>query len=178
MTTALKTLSHRTKLIRLIGFDVDGIMTNGQLHFSSNGEEIKSFHVRDGLGIKLLQRIGIEACIITGRQSNIVETRAKELGIHLVYQGVDDKLTVFKHIIDEKQLSWEECAYMGDDLQDLPILKRCGISLTVPEAPPLIRNQVDWIASIGGGQGAVRQAAEFLLSSRGQWQEAIAPWLV
>ncbi len=177
MTTALKTLSQRTKSIKLIGFDVDGIMTNGQLYFSSRGEEMKSFHVRDGLGIKLLQRVGIETCIITGRHSEIVNTRARELNISHVFQGVDDKLGCFEKLIKQLRLSWEECAYMGDDLQDLPILKRCAVSLTVAEAPTLIRNQVDWIASVGGGEGAVRQAAEFLLSSRGQWQEAVAPWL-
>ncbi|HQT81534.1 MAG: hypothetical protein B7Z60_03960 [Ferrovum sp. 37-45-19] len=178
MTTALKTLSQRTKLIKLIGFDIDGIMTNGQLYFTNSGEEMKSFHVRDGLGIKLLQRVGIEVSIITGRQANIINIRAQELGIRHVFQGVDDKLKVFEKLMQAQGLTWEECAYMGDDLQDLPILKRCGISLTVPEAPPIIRNQTDWIASIGGGLGAVRQASEFLLNSRGQWQEAVAPWLV
>jgi 3-deoxy-D-manno-octulosonate 8-phosphate phosphatase (KDO 8-P phosphatase) len=170
-------LSARAQAIRLAIFDVDGIMTDGGLTFDSTGRELKTFHVRDGQGAKLLQAAGIELAIITGRSSPIVDQRARELGITHVIQGANDKLAACQRLLDNLGLDWNQCAHMGDDLADLPVLARCGLALTVPEAPALIRNHAHWISPVGGGQGAVRCAAEMMLAARGQWQSIIQAWL-
>ncbi len=166
----------RAQAIRLATFDVDGIMTDGRLTFDSTGHELKTFHVRDGLGLKLLQSAGIEVAILTGRSSPIVTARAKELGITHVIQGAHNKLESFSTLLSQLGIDWRECAYMGDDLQDLAVLQRCALAMTVPEAPELVRSHAHWISPIAGGWGAVRSAAEMILQARGQWQDAVQPW--
>ena len=163
-------LAARARPIRIAAFDVDGIMTDGSLTFDSTGRELKTFHVRDGLGLKLLQNAGIILAIVTGRSSSIVDVRARELGIRHVIQGSADKLVSCQTLLEQLGLDWTQCAYMGDDLPDLPVLEKCGLALTVPEAPVLIRNQAHWISPVGGGKGAVRCAAEMMLDAQGKWQ--------
>ncbi len=163
-------LAARARPIRIAAFDVDGIMTDGSLTFDSAGRELKTFHVRDGLGLKLLQNAGIILAIVTGRSSSIVDLRARELGIRHVIQGSADKLVSCQTLLEQLGLDWTQCAYMGDDLPDLPVLEKCGLALTVPEAPVLIRNQAHWISPVGGGKGAVRCAAEMMLDAQGKWQ--------
>ena len=170
-------LSALARPIRLAIFDVDGVMTDGSLTFDSDGRELKTFHVRDGQGLKLLQSAGIELAIVTGRNSPIVTARALELGIRHVVQGSNEKLTSCQTLLDQLGLDWKQCAFMGDDLPDLPVLRQCGLALTVPEAPALIRNQAHWISPVGGGKGAVRCAAEMILDARGQWHEVTQKWL-
>ena len=163
-------LAARARPIRIAAFDVDGIMTDGSLTFDSTGRELKTFHVRDGQGLKLLQNAGITLAIVTGRSSSIVDLRARELGIRHVIQGSADKLVSCQTLLEQLGLDWTQCAYMGDDLPDLPVLGKCGLALTVPEAPVVIRNQAHWISPVGGGKGAVRCAAEMMLDARGKWQ--------
>ncbi len=172
-----ETLSALARSIRVAIFDVDGIMTDGGLTFDSEGRELKTFHVRDGQGLKLLQEAGIVLAIVTGRSSPIVDARARELGIRHVVQGSADKLASCQALLEQLKLDWAQCAYMGDDLPDLPVLRQCSLALTVPEAPALIRDHAHWVSPMGGGKGAVRCAAEMLLDARGQWQEATRKWL-
>ncbi|NDU85406.1 MAG: HAD-IIIA family hydrolase [Ferrovum sp.] len=172
-----KELAHRARSIRLVAFDVDGILTNGALTFTERGEEIKNFHARDGLGLKLLQNSGLILALITGRRSPVVTLRAQELGISLVHQGVHDKRKVAEEILGELGLHWEQMAYMGDDLPDLSTLRRCGLALTVPEAPPEIRAVAHWLSPVGGGHGAARAAAAWLLAARGEWEDTVARWV-
>ncbi len=169
-------LVRRACAIRLAAFDVDGVMTDGRLSFDSLGHEHKTFHVRDGVGLKLLRQAGIELAIITGRESPIVQARASELGILHVLQGIEDKRAACETLLSRLQLDWTQCAYMGDDLPDLPVLRRCILALTVPEAPEAVRREAHWIATVGGGQGAVRCAADMILEARGQWQDVLKPW--
>ena len=154
--------------IRLLALDVDGILTDGRLYFSSNGEELKTFHSLDGHGIKMLQKRKIEVAIITGRTSTILEQRAAELDIVSVYQGVEDKLRSLNAILENQSYSIDEVAYAGDDLPDLIALQAVGLSFSVPNAHPTVKDAVDLITSLNGGSGAVREISDFILESQGK----------
>jgi 3-deoxy-D-manno-octulosonate 8-phosphate phosphatase (KDO 8-P phosphatase) len=162
--------------IKLLALDVDGVLTDGAVTYTSAGEELKSFNIRDGLGIKLLQRAGIEVAIITGRGSPQVERRARELGIVALVQGREDKLTALNELCENHALALEECAYMGDDLPDLAAVRAAGLGLTVAGAAPAVSAAADWCATLGGGAGAVREACEALLDARGQRAELEASY--
>ena len=154
--------------IRLLALDVDGILTDGRLYFSSNGEELKTFHSLDGHGIKMLQKRKIEVAIITGRTSTILEQRAAELDIVSVYQGVEDKLRSLNAILENQPYSIDQVAYAGDDLPDLIALQAVGLSFSVPNAHPTVKDAVDLITSLNGGSGAVREISDFILESQGK----------
>ena len=154
--------------IRLLALDVDGILTDGRLYFSSNGEELKTFHSLDGHGIKMLQKRKIEVAIITGRTSSILELRAAELDIVSVYQGVEDKLRSLNAILENQPYTIDEVAYAGDDLPDLIALQAVGLSFSVPNAHPTVKAAVDLITSLNGGSGAVREISDFILESQGK----------
>jgi 3-deoxy-D-manno-octulosonate 8-phosphate phosphatase (KDO 8-P phosphatase) len=154
--------------IRLLALDVDGVLTDGRITYGSNGEELKSFNIKDGLGIKLAQRAGIEVAIITGRSSSMVERRAAELGIGTIIQGREDKLLALRELCEARQLELTECAYMGDDLPDLAAVRAAGIGMTVADASAAVQASADWQSSFNGGAGAVREACEALLEARGQ----------
>jgi 3-deoxy-D-manno-octulosonate 8-phosphate phosphatase (KDO 8-P phosphatase) len=154
--------------IRLLALDVDGVLTDGRITYGSNGEELKSFNIKDGLGIKLAQRAGIEVAIITGRSSPMVERRAAELGISTIIQGREDKLLALRELCEARQLALCECAYMGDDLPDLAAVRAAGIGMTVADASAAVQESADWQSSLNGGAGAVREACEALLDARGQ----------
>lgn len=156
--------------IRLLLLDVDGIMTDGRIQYDTHGGEIKSFDVKDGHGLKLLMRAGIRVGIITGRHSSIVQRRAEELGIEIVYQGAKNKLMPYEEILNTHGFREEEVAYMGDDLVDLPVLLRVGFSATVADAVDEVKQRVDYVASRGGGRSAVREVCEVLLKGAGLWQ--------
>lgn len=160
--------------IKLLALDVDGVLTDGRITYGNDGEELKSFNIKDGLGIKLLQAAGVEVAIITGRQSNIVDRRAGELGIGTIIQGREDKLVALKELCDTRGLELSECAYMGDDLPDLAALRAAGLALTVADAVPEVRAVAQWQSSLPGGAGAVREACEALLKARGQWAARVA----
>ena len=153
--------------IRLLALDVDGVLTDGRIYYGNDGEELKSFSIKDGLGIKLLQRGGVEVVIITGRSSNIVARRAAELGISEVVQGREDKLSALKEICQAKSLMLEQCAYMGDDLPDLAAVRAAGIGMAPADAVTALTEAADWVSTHAGGAGAVRQGCEQLLSWRG-----------
>ncbi|MEZ5502662.1 MAG: HAD-IIIA family hydrolase [Halioglobus sp.] len=162
-------LETRAAAIRLLVLDVDGVLTDGQIYYGNNGEEFKSFSIKDGLGIKLLQDSGVKVAIITGRQSEIVTRRALELGIRDVVQGREDKRAALAEVCERHHLGLDECAYMGDDLPDLGAIVAAGLGMSVADASAPIREAADWLSRYNGGCGAVREACEFILSARGEW---------
>ena len=155
--------------VRLFLVDVDGVLTDGGIFFDGNGVETKRFHVRDGHGIKMMQRAGIEIGIITGRTSEAVRFRAEELGISLVRQGVFDKVAAWREILGEKGISPEESAYVGDDIVDVSLLRQVGFAATVADAEEYVLSEADYVSSRPGGHGAVREIIEFVLKSCGAW---------
>lgn len=163
--------------IRLMGFDIDGVMTDGHLYFGSQGDEMKAFSSRDGHGLKMLARSGIRLAIITGRSSRAVELRAQNLGIDLVLQGIEDKRTAMAGLLDQLGLSFDQVGYMGDDVVDLPLMRACGFSATVPDGHPLVLKSADYVARAPAGAGAVREVCERILGAQGKLDEALAPYL-
>lgn len=161
-------LLQRAQAIRLFVMDVDGVLTAGGISYTANGDELKTFNIRDGLGIKLLQRAGIETAIITGRRSAIVERRATELGITHVFQGHEDKRAAFEQLLSNTGLTADAVAYIGDDLPDLPLIRQAGLGLTVADGDPRACAAAHWISSRPGGAGAVREAAEMILTAQGK----------
>jgi len=170
-------LLSRSKLIRLLAFDVDGVMTDGGLYFSDSGEEFKRFNSLDGHGLKMLKASGIEIAIITGRTSRCVEARAKNLGIEHVYQGVERKLEAMIELLDKLKLSRDSSAYMGDDVVDLCVMRHVGLSISVPESPQIVREHSDYVTQRSGGHGAVREACELIMSAQGTLDAQLAPYL-
>lgn len=165
-------MQQKLKKIRLLLLDVDGVMTDGRIIFDSNGVESKFFNVKDGHGIKMLQRSGIEVGIISGRQSAVVTNRAVELGIQIVYQKSLDKLTPFRKILADTGLSPEEVAFIGDDLIDIPVLKLVGFAATPADGCPEVIPYVHHVISKAGGWGAVREICDLLLKAQDKWEEA------
>jgi 3-deoxy-D-manno-octulosonate 8-phosphate phosphatase (KDO 8-P phosphatase) len=155
---------------------VDGILTDGSIYYGNGGEELKAFNIKDGMGIKLLQRAGVIVAIITGRQSEIVERRARELGIRDIIQGREDKLNALTALCRDKDLPMDQCAYMGDDLPDLAAITSAGLGLTVSDAADAVKREADWISSAPGGHGAVREACETLLDAREQLTSLLAEY--
>jgi len=155
--------------IKLLLLDVDGVMTDGRIIYLNDGGEAKAFDVKDGHGLKLIQRAGIKVGIITGRQSDIVARRAAELGIELVYQGAKDKMRPFMEILEKLGLKASEVAYVGDDLVDLPVMRLVGFSATVADASDDIKPYVDLVTSRPGGRGAVREICDLLLKQSSLW---------
>ncbi|MEJ2201996.1 MAG: HAD-IIIA family hydrolase [Desulfuromonadaceae bacterium] len=160
--------------IKLLLLDVDGVLTDGRISYDNDGLESKSFDVKDGHGLKLVQRAGIRVGIITGRSSEVVAVRAKELGIDLVYQGAKDKLIPYLELLQTLGLADEEVAYVGDDLVDLPLLRRVGFAATVADAVDDVKPWVDYVARRPGGRGAVREICDFLLKNSGAWSRVTA----
>ena len=169
-------MQERLKKIKMLLLDVDGILTDGRITYSSDGTETKSFDVKDGQGLKMIQRAGIEVGIITGRQSTIVEHRAEELGIKILYQGVKDKLVPFREILEKYRLNEEEIAYVGDDIVDLPILLKVGFSATVADALLDVKNNVHYVATLAGGRAAVREICDLILQESGRWDGVAAKY--
>jgi len=163
--------------IKILLLDVDGVLSNGKLYFSNSGDEIKSFHIHDGLGIKLLQQSGVDVGIITGRDSHIVKRRAENLGIKTIIQGREDKLTAMNEVMASKGLTLEEVAYMGDDLPDLPAIRKAGLGMTVANGQEIVRQHADWISNLNGGDGAVREACELIMAAQGTLDAAQSQYL-
>ena len=153
--------------------DVDGVLTDGRIIVDDRGVETKQFHVRDGQGIALLLRAGIEVGFITARSSASVRHRARELGVRLVRQGVRNKFEAYNEIKRRARLQDEQIAYMGDDVVDLPTLRQAGLAVSVADGARELRPAVDWVTSAAGGHGAVRELAETLLKSQGKWRSLI-----
>lgn len=167
----------KAKKIRLAIFDVDGILTNGMLIYGQDGTEQKHFHVHDGLGMKLLMESGIDVAIITAKESNIVTRRMQHLGITHVYQGSSDKLPAYEDLKKKLNITDEQISYMGDDLTDLPLLRRVGLAITVPNAPNIIQQHSHWITATHGGNGAVREVCDTILQSQGTFETIINRYL-
>jgi len=153
--------------VRLLVLDVDGVLSDGGLRYAG-GEEIKTFCSADGLGIKMLQRAGIEVAIISGRRSDGVTRRARELGIEHLVQGREDKLTALRELLPDLGLELNEVAYMGDDLPDLAAIQACRLGMTVADGDEFVAGRADWRSRRGGGRGAVREACEFILRAQGK----------
>ena len=170
-------LSSRAKLIRLMAFDVDGVMTDGGLYLSDSGEEFKRFNSLDGHGLKMLRASGVEVAIITGRASRCVAARAQNLGIAHVFQGVENKLETMIDLLNKLELSRDAAAYMGDDVMDLSVMRHVGLALSVPESPQLVREHSDYVTQRGGGHGAVREACELIMSAQGTLDAQLALYL-
>lgn len=160
-------LLERAANIRLLVLDVDGVLTDGKLYFDQAGNEMKAFSTRDGFGIKALQRFGIPVALITGRSSSIVQRRAEELGIGLVYQGSMVKLDAFNHLLETTGLNEKQACYAGDDWIDIPVLDRAGLAVTVADADPLVKRRVHWVTENPGGRNAVREICHLILAARG-----------
>lgn len=170
-------LLSRSKLISLIAFDIDGVMTDGGLYFSDSGEEFKRFNSLDGHGIKMLKASGVQVAIITGRTSQCVTKRAENLGIEHVYQGVERKLEAMVDLLDKLKLSRDATAYMGDDVVDLCVMRHVGLSISVPDSPQIVREHSDYVTQRQGGHGAVREACELIMSAQGTLDAQLAPYL-
>jgi 3-deoxy-D-manno-octulosonate 8-phosphate phosphatase (KDO 8-P phosphatase) len=170
-------LLSRLKLIRLVAFDVDGVMTDGGLYYSDSGEEFKRFNSLDGQGIKMLKATGVEIAIITGRSSRCVEARAKNLGIAHVYQGVENKLDAMVDVLNKLKLTRDTAAYMGDDVVDLTVMRHVGLSISVPDSPQLVHEHSGYITQRRGGNGAVREVCELVMTAQGTLNAQLAPYL-
>ncbi|PRX35717.1 3-deoxy-D-manno-octulosonate 8-phosphate phosphatase (KDO 8-P phosphatase) [Orenia metallireducens] len=156
-------LKEKANKVKLFITDVDGVLTDGRIILGNNGEELKFFHVHDGKGIQLAHEAGIKTAIITGRESKLVERRAEELSIKEVHQNIKDKIKVFNNVLDKYNVIEEEVAYIGDDVNDLDILERVGLSFTPANGVKKVKEVVDYITTKEGGQGAVREAIELIL---------------
>lgn len=167
----------KAEKIKLLLLDVDGVLTDGKIIVTEKGEEVKHFHVLDGMGIKLLQKIGVEVGIISSRVSQTVTYRAEELSIKLLFQGKVEKLIFYEKILKERGLKDEEIAYVGDDWVDIPILKRVGLAIGVPNAWDPVNKYVHYVTKHYGGKGAVREVCELILRAKGKWEELFQKFL-
>ncbi len=167
-------LKEKLARIKLMIFDVDGVLTDGRIIYNSEGVETKCFDVRDGHGIKLLMRSGIDVALVTARSSAVVTKRAEDIGIKMVFQGCKDKLAALEEIVKVTGLAVGELAYLGDDLIDLPVLTRVGFSVAVRDAVEELKSVVDYITEKPGGRGAAREVCELILKNTGKWDEVTA----
>ncbi len=167
----MQDILERAARIKLVVFDVDGVLTDGSLFIGDDGQEYKAFHSRDGHGMKLLQESGVMIGIITGRTSKVVEHRMASLGIEHVYQGQLDKLPAFRDLTEKLDLTPDAVAYVGDDVVDLPIMVRVGLAIAVADAHPLVARHAHWQTASPGGRGAARDVCELILEARGKLQE-------
>jgi 3-deoxy-D-manno-octulosonate 8-phosphate phosphatase (KDO 8-P phosphatase) len=172
----MNTIIDQARRIRLMGFDIDGVMTDGRLYFSPAGDELKTFFSRDGLGIKMLARSGVRIAIITGRDSPIVARRAENLGIDLVFQGIENKHAAMARLLADQGLSFAEAGYMGDDVVDLAVMAACGFSATVPDGHPLVMQEATYVTHAAAGSGAVREVCELILQAQENWEQALAAY--
>ncbi|MCE7519578.1 KdsC family phosphatase [Vreelandella titanicae] len=170
-------LLDQLRRARLLALDVDGVLTDGRLYFQADGIEIKAFHTQDGHGLKLLKRVGVHVALITGRDSPMVSQRAAALGIDHVHQGCEDKLATLRGLCQRLDIELEQVAYCGDDLPDLAAIKRCGVGITVPNAPDYMHTHADWTTERLGGHGAVREICDTLLESQGHWGAVLDTYL-
>jgi len=164
-------LVDQAKAIRLLALDVDGVLTDGRLYFTDEGQEMKAFNSRDGLGIKTLMQYDIQVALITARRSRLLERRARQLKIEHLYQGRENKLAAYDDLRTKLELDHDQVCYVGDDLLDLPVLRQVGLSVTVPSASAAVRERVHWVTEHQGGMGAVREVCDLLLQAQGKYQQ-------
>ena len=167
----------RAKKIRLLILDVDGVLTDGKIYYNAHGEESKSFFTQDGLGLKLLQKQNIKQAVITGRDDACVAHRVKALGIDYYFSGISDKLEVFKTLLLETGLKADECAYIGDDIVDLPVMTRVGLAVAVANAHLSVKCCAHYTTNAAGGLGAVRELCELILNVQDKWHDILGGYL-
>lgn len=170
-------IDARAANIKLIIFDVDGVLTDGALYLNDEGQEIKAFFSLDGHGIKMLKKSGVDIAIITGRNSQLMRHRAKNLNIEHLYQGVEDKLDAFADLTTRLNLRAEQIASMGDDVVDLPMMRRSGLSISVPGAPQSVKDYAHYVTRLPGGRGAVREVCERIMRAQGTLEAQLAPYM-
>ncbi len=175
----MKEILEKAAQIKMLIFDVDGVLTDGSLFFGDDGQEYKAFNSQDGHGIKMLQSHGVVCAIITGRTSKVVEHRMRNLGVdpELIYQGQHDKREGFKHLMEKTQLKPEQVAYAGDDIVDLPVMTQVGFAIAVQDAHPFVLKHADWQTPRPGGRGAARDICELLLEAKGVLQQELETYL-
>jgi 3-deoxy-D-manno-octulosonate 8-phosphate phosphatase (KDO 8-P phosphatase) len=173
----LKEALDRARGVRLMIFDVDGVLTDGSLIYGAAGEELKVFSAHDGHGLKMLAASGVACALLSGRRSAAVTQRAAELGIEQVLQGIDHKLPAFEELLKRRNLKAHDAGYMGDELVDLPVLTRCGFACAAREAPEAVRSRVHYVASAPAGRGAVREVCELVMRAQGRLEQALQPYL-
>jgi 3-deoxy-D-manno-octulosonate 8-phosphate phosphatase (KDO 8-P phosphatase) len=170
-------VQERARGVRLMVFDVDGVLTDGTLVYGPGGEEYKTFCAHDGHGLKMLAASGVPCALLSGRRSDAVTRRAAELGIENVFQGVEDKLALFQQLIGQKRLTADQTGFMGDELVDLAVLMRCGFACAPHEAPEAVRTRVHYVAKADAGRGAVREVCELVMRAQHTYDAALAKYL-
>ncbi len=173
----MQDIMQKAAQIRLVIFDVDGVLTNGSLFIGDDGQEYKAFNSLDGHGMRMLQDAGVQIGIITGRSSKVVQMRMQSLGITHVYQGRREKLPAYEDLIEKLNLKNEQVAYVGDDVVDLPVMTRVGLAIAVQNAHPFTRQHAHWTTAAIGGQGAAREVCELLMDAQGKLQAALDHYL-
>ncbi|MEF3074646.1 3-deoxy-manno-octulosonate-8-phosphatase KdsC [Methylobacter sp. Wu1] len=173
----MQAVLEKAKKLKLLILDVDGVLTDGKLFFDNEGNEYKAFHARDGHGIKLLRQTGVEVAVISGRKSNSVALRMKNLGIEYVYQGHENKIAAFDEIIDKLQITPDQAAHVGDDLLDLPIMIRAGLAIAVDDANFVVKQHADWCTTLPGGHGAVREVCDLIMQAQGRFEDVVNAYL-
>jgi len=170
-------LLARAAAVEVVAFDVDGVMTDGRLYLSDDGIQLKAFHSHDGFGLRMPISAGVQVAVITGRESGVVSRRVAELGVKQVYQGRTDKAVALDEMLTALALEPAQAAFVGDDLVDLPAMRRVGLAIAVANARPLVREQAHWCTRHAGGDGAVREVCEFVLGAKGRLDACYARWL-
>jgi 3-deoxy-D-manno-octulosonate 8-phosphate phosphatase (KDO 8-P phosphatase) len=169
----MTTLRDQCQAIEMLVLDVDGVLTAGGIAYSDDGKELKTFHVRDGSGLKIWEYLGKRSAIITGRTSKIVDIRAKEIGVATVIQGAPHKMPAYRQLLKENGLRPDQICFIGDDVPDLPLLLNCGLAVALSDACPDVLKHVDFVTKASGGQGAVREVIELILRCQGLWQKLL-----
>ena len=179
MSLSADVFNQKASLIECVIFDVDGVLTDGSLYYGANGEEVKRFHVRDGVGIKLLNKVGIDVAIISAKSSAPLERRLDDLGVEHRFTGMGDKRAAFAQLLKTLSLKSEQVAYVGDDVIDLQVMSVVGLSIAVADAYELVKSQAHWVTNACGGQGAAREVADLILGSKRDlghvYREAMKP---
>jgi 3-deoxy-D-manno-octulosonate 8-phosphate phosphatase (KDO 8-P phosphatase) len=170
-------VAERARRLRLMVFDVDGVLTDGTLWYGRDGEELKRFHAFDGHGIRMLAASGVACALLSGRSSAAVSVRAAELGIAHALQGIDDKHAAFEELLKKMNLNLQQAGFMGDELVDLPVLTRCGFAAAPREAPEAVRSRVHYVAAAPAGRGAAREVCEVVMRAQGTLERAIQGYL-
>ena len=170
-------LAEKAKLVQLVITDIDGVLSDGRVYLDQKDNELKSFNIKDGLGIKMLLNNDVNVAVITGRESNIVNRRMKELGVNEVHQKQPDKRACFQRLLEKYHLQASQVAYLGDDLPDLPLIKQCGLGVCVADSHWFMQQHCDWITTAAGGMGAFRELAELILSSQAKLPDILNGYL-
>ena len=177
MSKDLQKALNIAKQIKLLVLDVDGVMTDGRLYITDEGEVMKAFNCHDGHSIKMLRNSGVEIAMISGRKSPALDKRANELGIQHLYQGREDKINALNELLDTLDVSYQQIAHLGDDLPDLPIIRRVGLGMAVANAYPLVKEHAAWCTQAKGGEGAVREACDFIMAAQNTLVPALDQYL-